>query len=152
MFTQLLGALFVVLMGALSYQWWRWQRLRRHASITDVTGWTATLLRGFAPGSVLIAEPNGREGFIQYAVTARRHELRTLEFGLPEVDWSRTAITPIQTLMDSMGISWTFEQADTTHEVQRFLRAEIHGTRAEVLSCIGSLTPRIAGALGHSTD
>lgn len=142
----LLSTLFAVVL----YQWLRLQRLRRRASVTDVVAWVGTLLRSFAPGSVLVAEPNGKDGFIQFALTQRDREWRTLEFGLPETDWSRAAMVDIQDLLDSAGVSWILEDAPLGSAIDGFLRAELIGEPANVLERARSLVPRIAAAMGHS--
>jgi len=143
-------ALLSVLAAVGLYQWIRLQQLRRRASITDLTAWVGTLLRSFAPGSVLIAEPNGKDGFLQFALTHRNQEWRTLEFGLPETDWSLAAMAEIQVLLDSEGISWKIEVAQPEQTIRCFLRAEFDGERAHVLQRVSSLVPRIAAAMGHS--
>lgn len=147
---KLIAAVGAALLALVLYQWFRLQRLRRRASVTDLGSWVGTLLRSFAPGSVLIAEPNGKDGFLQFALTQRRGESCTLEFGLPQTDWSRAAIADVQSLLDSAGVSWTVETGVPGQPVQGFLRAELAGKREHVLQRARILLPRLAIALGHS--
>jgi type II secretory pathway pseudopilin PulG len=143
------AALVSALLAIALYQWVRLQRLRRRASLTDVSAWVGTLLRSYAPGSVLIAEPNGKEGFLQFALTQRDREWRTLEFGLPETAWSRAAMAEVQDILDSAGVSWTIEDTPSGSAIDAFLRAELNGDRTDVLERASRLIPRIATAMGH---
>lgn len=144
------AALLSALLATVLYQWLRLQRLRRRSSVTDVAAWVGTLLRSFAPGSVLVAEPNGKDGFLQFALTQRDREWRTLEFGLPETSWSRGAMPDIQNVLDSAGVTWILEDAPPGSIIDGFLRAELNGERADVLKRARSLVPCLAGAMGHS--
>ncbi len=146
----LAAALLSAVLAIALYQWLRLQRLRRRASVMDVAAWVGTLLRSYAPGSVLIAEPNGKDGFIQFALTQRDREWRTLEFGLPDTAWSRAAMARIQDVLDSAGVSWTVEDAPPGSTIDAFLRAELNGVRADVLQRASRLVPRIVAAMGHS--
>jgi hypothetical protein len=146
----LVAALLSALFALTLHQWLRLRRLRRRASVVDVCAWLGTLLRSYAPGSILIAEPNGTDGFLQFALTQRAGEWRTLEFGLPETDWSRAALTDIQGLLDSAGVNWRLEAAPPGSMIDAFLRAELQGERADVLERASSLLPRMATAMGHS--
>lgn len=146
----LIAAVLAALFAVVVYQWLRLLRLRQRASVTDVAAWLGTLLRSFAPGSVLIAKPNGKDGFLQFALTHRDREWRTLEFGLPETDWSRAAMVDIQALLSSAGVSWTLEDAPPGSTIVAFLRAELYGDRADVLERASNLVPRLAAAMGYS--
>lgn len=148
----LLAAFLATAFVIVLYQWLRLQRLRRRASVTDVAAWVGTLLRSYAPGSVLIAEPNGKDGFLQFALTQRDSKWRTLEFGLPETDWSRAAMADIQDLLNSAGVSWTLEELPPGSPLDAFLRAELNGEWAHVRQRANSLVPLIAAALGHSVQ
>jgi hypothetical protein len=150
MLALLVAGLLATCFATVLYHWRRWQRLRNRASIEDVVTWLGTLLRSFAPGSVVIAESNGGDGFLQFALTQREKEWRTLEFGLPEAEWSRTAITEIQHLLAAAGGRCSLENAPVGQTIERFLRAELSGVRTEVLQKAMSVVPRIAAALGHS--
>lgn len=150
MILTLIAAALSALLAIVLYQWLRLQRLRRRASVADIAAWLGTMLRSDAPGSVLIATPDGKDGFLQFALTQRDREWRTLEFGLPETDWSRAAMAEIKDLLDSAGVSWTLEDAPPGSPLDAFLRAELNGDRAHVRERASGLVPLIAAALGHS--
>ena len=99
--------------------------------------------------SVLVAEPNARTGFLQFALTERHKEQRTLEFGLPDCEWSQSYFADVQNALDAAGISCTIENAGEERPVRRFLRAELRGRRSQILQRAADLLPRIAAAMGH---
>lgn len=150
MVLMVVGVLLAAPLIVVLYQWVRWDRLRRHAPATSIAAWIGTLLRDFAPGAVLIAEPNGKDGFIQFALTQRRKEWRTLEFGLPETEWSRPVMGDIQALLDSAGVSWTYADLVGVQATPRFLRAEFVGERTDILHRMSNLVPHLAVAMGYS--
>lgn len=143
------GLLLSAVLAIVLYQWARLQSLRRRASIADVGAWLGTLLRSFAPGSIVIAEPNGKAGFIQFALTNRGPTSRVIEFGLPQADWSRSAISDIKAVLTSAEVAWSVEVSPPAGGVDSFLRAEIHGAPADVYARVRRLLPALAIALGH---
>ncbi|HVH13226.1 MAG TPA: hypothetical protein VM759_09250 [Longimicrobium sp.] len=129
--------------------WLRTRRAQRSAAIGEVSAWLARMLWVHDRGSVLIAEPNGRSGFIQFALTGRLAEWRCIEFGLPETDWSRSYFAAVHDALGRADIRTTIEAGDGNGLVERFLSAEISGGREEVLRAASDMIPRIAAALGH---
>ena len=127
----------------------RVNRLRQRATITDLTAWMGRLLRECAPGSVLVAEPNARDGFLQFALTESRNQWRTVEFGLPDTDWSRGSFADVQDTLAAAGLRCTIDHADADGPVRRFLRARVGGDGAEVLKILATLCPRLAAAMGY---
>jgi hypothetical protein len=145
-----IAAVLSALVAVVLHQWLRLQRLRRRASVSDVAAWVGTLLRSYAPGSVLIAEPNGKDGFLQFALTQRDREWRTLEFGLPDTDWSHAAMAGIQNVLNSAEINWTLEDTPPGSPIDTFLRAELSGAGADILELTNRLIPHLTAALGNS--
>lgn len=129
--------------------WWRVRRWHRRSTIADVAAWLRRLLREHARGSVLIAEPNARGGFLQFALTQRRGARRTIELGLPDCAWSQKHFADVQDALDSAGIRWTVEAVDVAGPVRRYLRAELSGDHAQVLRIADDLIPRLASAMGY---
>lgn len=135
--------------GAVASFSLRWRRRVRRATVHELGAWTATWLREYAPGSVLIANANGRPGFLQLALTARRRDRRRVEFGLPETGWSREHLPAVERVLDAAGVEWRIETNPGNPAVPRYLRATLEGTRAEVLERASVLLPELAAALGH---
>lgn len=148
----LTASLLATFAAIVMHQWLRLQRLRHRSSVSDISAWLGTMLRSFTPGSVLIAEANGKAGFIQFALKQRDKGWRRLEFGLPKTEWSSAAMADIQLLLDAAGASWTLEDPPAGATIGGFLRAELSGERTEVLERARSLIPRIAAAIGHKLD
>jgi hypothetical protein len=126
-----------------------WYRLRYRSTVYEISRWVATLLKEYAPGSVLIAEPVGRPGFVQFALTGRRRHWRRVEFGLPESDWSRDSIPRVKGVLAAAGIAWTVEVNPGNHAVPHFYRATVEGRDHEVRERLAALIPDLADALGY---
>ena len=80
----------LVIIGAVAVLWWFGKQPVKHRRIplSGLRRFVASLPAQMAPGGFFIADREAGPGFLQLALREYGHVQCTLEFGLPEVEWS----------------------------------------------------------------
>lgn len=123
-------ALAAVALLALLY--WRRGKPRVHRAVplADLSRFVESLVARFVPGAVLLADRRPPPGFLQLALRSIESDEYTLEFGFPEIDWSRAAFNRVLAAVEADG----FEPATDIgfSEVLRFMRVQISAPAPEI--------------------
>jgi hypothetical protein len=143
-----LSLIGLVALGALGVLWWWGTRARvyRNVPLRSLRRYVWSLLAQMGPGGFLVAERRGGMGFLQLAMRRAASETYTVEFGLPDIDWSTGRF---ETLRASM-VAHRFEPSlePGTGQVSRFLRVLVTGTSEEVIDRALALFELVATGLG----
>ncbi|HEU4557228.1 MAG TPA: hypothetical protein VFS20_05240 [Longimicrobium sp.] len=135
--------------------WLEMRRARRACSavlLGEVRGWVEAMLRKYAPGGYVIAHANGRDGFLQLALTGRKRNWRRVELGVPDCEWSRPNFDVAVLLLSEGASTWMVEENPGNADVPRFLRVILQGRSENVLKRAASLLHRAADVLDFPAD
>ncbi|HEX6751228.1 MAG TPA: hypothetical protein VF092_28315 [Longimicrobium sp.] len=119
----------------------RAERERTAATIRDVQRRVSGFLARFGPGSRLVFHANGREGFLQLAVTAREHDWRRVQFSLPDTAWSHENFA-VAALTLSNGAAECLVEENPGAHLPRVLRITLEGDADEVAQRAAELLRR----------
>jgi len=138
----------VVVFGALAWFFIAGGRpvIYRSVPLSDLRPFVASLPAQMAPGGFLIAEREAGPGFLQLALRDYGHMQCTLEFGLPEVDWSAQRFANVLESLRAGKFEPAVEQGRGA--VSRFLRVVIAGPEAHVVVRAHDLLALVARELG----
>jgi hypothetical protein len=108
----------------------------------------ASLPAQMAPGGFFIADRESGPGFLQLALRDYGHMRCTLEFGLPELDWSSERFPVIKESLKRAHFDPAVELGQGA--VRRFLRVLIAGPEPQVIERAEQLLNLVASELGWS--
>jgi hypothetical protein len=111
----------IILIIAALWKWGSRPRYHRRRTIQQLGQFVDGFLVQMAPGSTLIAEREGDAGFLQLAMLSASGTWQSVEFGLPDTDWSRGHFDRVLEDLRHHGFPVQVE-AGTSAEVTRFLR------------------------------
>lgn len=121
-------------------------------SLEEVRGFVERMLEKRARGAFLIAHANGREGFLQLALTGRKRDWRRVELGVPDCEWSRPNFDVAVLLLSEGASTWMVEEHPDNPNVPRFLRVTLQGRSENVLKRSAVLLHRAANVLEFPPD
>lgn len=119
----------------------------RGLPLTDLTRFVETFLLQLAPGSVFLLERETKPGFLQLAMIDRRDQWRTIEFGLPDDEWSHNQFDLVHAAMQSAGYSTEVETNEGNKQIPRFLRVYVEGNTDELTIVLLQLLETAANKL-----
>ena len=136
---------------ALATLWWWGSRpvYYHHSTLHEFERPINGFLSQMDTGAVWIAEREGGPGFLQLALVTNKPLEQAVEFGLPDVDWSRTRFDTVIRALQDAGYESALE-ASASGETKRFLRVRCAGQRPQLSKTILDLLTRAAGALEWS--
>jgi hypothetical protein len=123
-------------------------RVRASVTLEKIPDWVNQMLRQNAPGSCLVFDANGREGFLQVALTGREGGWRRVEFGLPDTDWSHESFALAAATLGTGAAECHVEEDPGNTLVPRFLRVILEGDSANVGARAAALLRSAAQTLG----
>jgi len=117
---------------------------------------TERFLKGFllqnGRGSVLFLDRESGPGFLQVAVRAHRGPWLEIEFGLPELDWSREHFDLVHRAIVNEGHANDVEANDDNKDIPRFLRVYLEGNRDELIHVLLGVLELTANLLEFKKD
>jgi hypothetical protein len=123
-------ALLTLAIGALLYWRGRKPMVHRAVPLADLPRFVDGLVGQFAPGGILLADRRPGPGFLQIALRTVEPDGYTLEFGFPELDWSRAAFSRVLTAVSADGFEPTTDTG--LGAVSRFMRVQMASPAPEV--------------------
>jgi hypothetical protein len=103
----------------------------RHIGLDAVDECVRHLLRSAGRAPVLILEREGAAGILQITAAGRGPD-RTLELGVPEVDWSGAYFDDLDATLRASGFAPQSDGGSKCSEVRRYLRVPVSGTTTEL--------------------
>jgi hypothetical protein len=149
------GVFATVVTALLVREHFRQQRRRnawQHASLDQVQDLVRVLMLRYGRAANFVAVTNGRDGFLQMALTGRYRTYRKVELGLPDTDWTRNVFDHAVEVLREGTSSCKVEHNPGNTAVPRFLRVSIEGNEDAVLPHARELLARTAAVLGFETD
>ncbi|MFL5382916.1 MAG: hypothetical protein ACJ8GN_10415 [Longimicrobiaceae bacterium] len=144
----LFAAVVAVAVLAAARERRRSARMRASVTLEKMPDWVHQMLRRNAPGSSLVFDANGREGFLQLALTGREGGWRRVEFGLPDTDWSHESFALAAVTLGAGAAECHVEEDPGNTLVPRFLRIILEGDSANVGARAAALLRSAAQILG----
>lgn len=125
----------------------------RGLKLVDTQRYLESFVLQLNVGSVFVVERESGPGFLQLALTDRRHNGQELEFGLPHAEWSREQFDLVHNAMEAAGHICRLEAEPGNMAIPRFLRVRIVGNREELTARAIQVLELAAGQLGfHPED
>lgn len=142
----------LVIIGALASFWWWGRRpvIYRRVPLSSLRQFVASLTAQMAPGGFFIADRESGPGFLQLALRDYGHLQCTLEFGLPEVEWSAKALPRVEASLKAAHFETAVEPGRGA--VPRFLRVLIAGPEPSVIERSEQLLGMVVRDLGWGPD
>jgi hypothetical protein len=125
-------------------------RVYRNISLKELRRFVSSLLAQMAPGGFFVAERQGGAGFLQLALRTATPDFYTVEFGLPEIDWSAPHFEAVRAALERNAFEDTIEEG--AGEVSRFMRVVITGTAEQVGDRAVTLFKSVAESMGWGTS
>lgn len=122
-------AITIALIGAIT-GWWIRARYTRGVSAINVERYVEEFAGYSAPGGVLEVRHEQREQLLQFAKRDESQGLGLLEFGFPDMQWSRNYFPEILKRVEAAGFSCIVEEGPLGAPVRRFLSV-IYGANAD---------------------
>jgi len=143
-----LAFLGVAALALVAAAWWFGTRPRvyRNIPLNGLRRFVSSLLSQMAPGGFFVANRQGGAGFLQLALRTTTPQSYTVEFGLPEIDWSAPHFESVRSAVERDAFEHTIEQG--TGDVSRFMRIVITGTAEQVGDRALTLFKIVADTLG----
>jgi hypothetical protein len=137
-----------VIVGAVVFLLWFGKRpvTYRRVSLSGLHRFVSSLPAQMAPGGFFIADRESGPGFLQLALREYGHMRCTLEFGLPEVDWSAERFATVAESLRTAHFEPVIEPGRGT--VSRFLRVMVAGPEPHVIERAEQLLALVARELG----
>ena len=120
--------------------------IHRRIALAELRRFVATLPMTRDPGGFFIANREHAPGFLQVALREYRDFRCTLEFGLPEVDWSAHRFPDVVASLQASHFAPTVEVGSGA--VSRFLRVVLAGSEDRVIERCMELLVQVATELG----
>ena len=111
----------IALFTAALWTWGARPAYHRGRTLDQLARSVDSFLVQMAPGSTMIAQREGAPGFLQLSMRSASRGWQSVEFGMPETDWSRGRFDQLVKQLRKDGFSVQVE-AGTSAEVTRFLR------------------------------
>ncbi len=134
--------------GAVALLLWLGKRpvTYRGVAVSGLRRFVSSLPAQMAPGGFFIADRESGPGFLQLALREYGHMRCTLEFGLPEVEWSAERFATVEASLKTAHFAPVIEQGQGT--VSRFLRVIVAGPEPHVIERAEQLLALVATELG----
>ena len=141
-----------VIIGAVTLFLWLGKRpvIHRRIPLSGLRRFIASLPAQMAPGGFFIADRESGPGFLQLALREYGHMRCTLEFGLPELDWSTEPFSVVEASLRAAHFEPSVEPGSGA--VSRFLRVLIVGPEPHVIERADQLLAQVAQDLGWAPD
>ena len=140
----------VVALVLLAAVFLRWLGKRpatyKRIPLSGLSRFVASLPAQMAPGGFFIADRERGSGFLQVALREYGHLRCTLEFGLPELDWSAHRFSEVVASLQRAHFEPVVEPG--RGGVSRFMRVLIAGPEAHVVERTMQLLQLVARELG----
>ena len=143
----LLGAIAIAAAITAFRYWGRQPVIYRGIAVRDLRRFIHGLVLQASAGSLLIAEREGGEGFIQLALVKASNGWGEVELGIPDVAWSNASFAQIELALDSAGFSPSTEQLPGS---MRFMRTRFAGTPDVVADAASRAAALVAQELAWS--
>ena len=127
----LFGAAALLVAGIVLWRFGRRPVFHRGVTFASLARHVDSFLLQMAPGGVLIAERESGPGFLQLAMISASLEWQAVEFGLPELAWSRHRFDEVVRGLQHAGFE-TRVEATASPNLPRFLRVSLSGPTPEV--------------------
>jgi hypothetical protein len=127
---------------------WRWGTrsvIHRNVPINGLRSYVESLLAQMGPGGYLIAKRRNGDGFLQLAMRGVTPDTYSVEFGLPEIDWSASDFEAVRQSITAQGFEATVELR--SGRVSRFMRVVVAGSRETVIDQSLALFELVAAGL-----
>ena len=140
-----------LILGGVAFVLWFGKRpvIYRRILLSGLRRFVASLPAQMSPGGFFIADRESGPGFLQVALREYGHVECTLEFGLPQVDWSADRFPAIVAALQTARFDPIVEPAEGS--VSRFLRVLIRGPEPHVIQRSMQLLQLVARELGWET-
>lgn len=136
-----------VVVAAVALWWFGKQPVtHRRIPLAGLRRFVASLPAQMAPGGFFIADRESGPGFLQLALRDYGHMRCTLEFGLPELDWSKERFAAVTTALKAAHYDPVVEPGRGA--VSRFLRVIIAGPEENVIARGDQLLSLVSRELG----
>ena len=137
-----------VIVGALAFAFLLGSRplIHRRIPLSGLRRFVASLPAQMAPGGFFIADRESGPGFLQLALREYSHRRCTLEFGLPELDWSAEHFGTVEASLTAAHFEPVVEPGRGA--VSRFMRVLIAGPEAQVIERSQELFALVARDMG----
>lgn len=141
-------AALIVISVMVVFFFWFGKRpvIYRRIALPDLRRFVASLPAQMEPGGFFIADRESGPGFLQLALREYGHMQCTLEFGLPEVNWSTSRFDEVVAGAKAAHFDVTVEPGRGA--VSRFLRVAIAGPEPHVIERSEQLLALVARSLG----
>jgi hypothetical protein len=140
----IIGALLI---GAVAFWWFGKQPVtHRRIPLSGLHRFVASLPAQMASGGFFIADRESGPGFLQLALSNYGQMQCTLEFGLPELDWSKERFEAVTSALKAAHYDPVVEPGQGA--VSRFLRVIIAGPEENVIARSDQLLSLVSRELG----
>jgi hypothetical protein len=138
------------LLGVVSLRWLAKRRIvYRGVPLPGLRRFVSSLLAR-ADGGFFIADRESGPGFLQLALRQYRAGQCSVEFGLPDVDWSRNEFDAVVAALEKESFAPGVEPGEGS--VSRFVRVLVAGPEARVIERSMSLLDLVARSLGWNEE
>jgi hypothetical protein len=142
-----IATLGVILVAATLWRWGRRPSYYRNRTLEELGRSIDGFLVQMAPGSTLIAERQGGAGFLQLAIRSASGHWQSVEFGLPEAEWSQGNFDRLVETLGREGFPVILEPGNSGR-VNRFLRVAVAGESVSLGTQLHQLFRVAHGTLG----
>jgi hypothetical protein len=125
--TWLIAALVFVALGAFLWQYGKRPVTYRHVTPDGFRPYVSSLLRQATPGSILLANREQGDGFLQFALVKADRTWAELEFGLPQLEWAGEGFERLERDLPVEGFQVRIQKSEAPF---RFMRVRVSGSPA----------------------
>jgi hypothetical protein len=143
----LIATVAVMLLVAALWRWGMRPTYYRNMTLEELGRSIDSFLVQMTPGSTLIANRQSGAGFVQLAIHSASGQWQSVEFGLPETEWSQDNFDRLVKTLGREGFPVILD-AGSSDRVRRFLRVAVTGESASLGAQLHQLFRLAHGALG----